>query len=121
MSTFNVTLERGFVVVRMYGPPSELNSRGMLAALHAEIAKTKVGGALFEIDVTGGLDYFQILEIVKDLPKLGFEPSFKFGILLISEAARNAVAFAETAALNRGWKVKTFTDPANARHWLASD
>jgi hypothetical protein len=120
MSTFNITVERGFVVVRMYGPPSEQNARAMLAVLHAEIAKTNVGGALFEIDVTGGLDNFQILEIVKDLPRLGFKPSFKFGILLIAEEARNAVAFAETAALNRGWKVKIFTDPTSARNWLAS-
>jgi len=120
MSTSSVTVEPGLIVVRLSGPPSEANARVMLASLKAQSSENKIDCALFEVDVSGGLDPTRIMGIVKDLPALGFPPTFKFGIVLLGEGGRGAVEFAETAAVNRGWQVKIFPDSAGARHWLSA-
>ena len=108
--------EDGRLVVRLTGAPSEGEIRSMLKAM---LEHGTVSRALIEVRVAFGLDPVSVLSLVNALGPMGFPPDYRFAVLLVDDAARDAAVFAETAAANRGRAIKVFKARDQALAWLA--
>ena len=87
----------------------------MLLEIARESRNAGVEGALIGCD--SALDPASVLSLVGGLGGMGFPAAYKFA-LLATPGARETAEFAETAGMNRGWRVRAFTDRSLAIAWL---
>ncbi|HEY6821884.1 MAG TPA: hypothetical protein VI321_07670 [Burkholderiales bacterium] len=113
---FAISLDAKRVMVRISGTATESEKRQMLAALVQESTKAGLTHAL--LLCSSPLDSVSILALMNDLGAIGFPANYKFAVLVSDEKTRETADFAETAAVNRGWQLKSFTDRAQAIAWL---
>jgi Fe2+ transport system protein FeoA len=116
---FTISAEAYYLVVRVTGAPSEREARQMLLEMGQRSGAAGLKGALLEVKVAFGLDPVSLFSLVQGLLALGFPSDYRFAILLLDDVASESAHFAETAASNRGWKVRVFRERKAAVEWLA--
>ena len=115
---FSISRNAKHVSVQISGIATESEKRQMLATLAHESRSTGLAHAL--LLCSSPLDSVSVLALVNDLRALGFPANYKFALLVSDEKTRETAEFAETAAANRGWQLKSFTDRSQALAWLDS-
>jgi hypothetical protein len=71
-------------------------------------------------EMTGGHTVFDLYNVVANLENYQIDPRTKEALLTVpSSATAGDVRFYETAAVNRGFTVKLFTDREAALAWLS--
>jgi hypothetical protein len=113
---YAVRRERGHLLVKLTGAPSEHEIRAMLRDLQAQSAGMR--GVLFELQVAFGLNLIETKGLVTGLPDLGFPEGFRIALLLLDDAAARSATFAEDVAFNRGIGLRVFRDREQALAWL---
>jgi hypothetical protein len=115
---FSILPEGNHLTVSMRGAPSEREIRSMLEQMLVQSRGGDFKGALVEVRVAFGLDLVSSKDLVVALPAMGFAPGYKFAVLLMDEAGRDAAYFAENVAQNRAIGVRVFRERAHALEWL---
>ena len=116
---YAVQRERGHLLVKLTGAPSEHEIRAMLRSLQEQSAGMR--GALFEVQVAFGLNLMETKALVASLPAVGFPPGFRLALLLLDDAAARSAEFAEDVAFNRGIGLRVFRDRSQAVAWLGAE
>jgi hypothetical protein len=109
--------EGAHVVVILTGTPSP----GEIHAMFQEIRRRASEGtprALVELQVQACLGAVETLDVIQDLPRLGFPPGYRIALLATAAFMHASAEFAETVALNRGIPVRTFEERGAAVSWL---
>ena len=81
---------------------------------------------LFLIDESrweGDVSVSDMYDLIKFFDELGFERGGRDAIILplSSTSGEDIARFCETICLNRGWKIKLFTDRQEAIDWLLNE
>jgi hypothetical protein len=114
--TFAISRGSNHIVVQVSGIATEAEKRQMLADMAMESRSAGVKRALVECG--SAIDPVAVLALVNELRALGFPTDYKFALVALNAEGRATSEFAETAAANRGWRMRAFTDNAAALAWL---
>lgn len=109
--------EGAHVVVTLTGLPT----LGEIHAMFQEIRHQPSNGApraLVELRVQACLGAVETLDVIQDLPRLGFPPGYRIALLPTAAFMHASAEFAETVAINRGIPVRTFEERGAALSWL---
>lgn len=113
---FTISRDAHHLLVRVAGRSTESDKRHMLSEVARQSKDAGLASVLLEC--SSGLDPASTLSLVNDLQALGFPNNTKIAVLAANDEARETAEFAETAALNRGWRVQSFTERRVAMAWL---
>ncbi len=105
------------VVAVLTGTPTP----GEIHAMFQDIRRRASQGApraLVELQVQACLGTVDTLDVIQDLPRLGFPPGYRIALLATAAFMYSSAEFAETVAVNRGIPVRTFEERGAALSWL---
>lgn len=121
MSAFNVYYdEKNNCMITSF--QGELNLKNAIESskeLAREATKHNCTRVLSDLrKAKNALSTFDIVSLPETLEKEGIDKSWKRAIVLSDEKNIKDYSFFETAALNRGYTAKAFTDIDEAMNWL---
>jgi hypothetical protein len=115
---FSVHPESSYLRVEMSGVPSSQE----VHAMFQEMARRHAGGepprALIELQVAQCLNFLDTIQVMSELPAMGFPDNYRLALLITDDKMRASAQFAETVAVNRGLAVRAFQERDAALRWL---
>jgi hypothetical protein len=95
--------------------------RQMGAAAIAEAAKAGTITFLADCrDMTPRMTTMEIYDLPDDLGRIGAKPGSRLAVLMSETSGRKEdISFFEAVSVNRGYRVRLFTDPGEAEEWIA--
>ena len=91
-------------------------------AMFVEMARQKGGPAraLVELQVEQCLNFLDTMQVMSELPALGFPSHYRLALVITDEKMRASAEFAETVGVNRGIAVRVFDRTDADLIWLGA-
>ena len=100
------------------------NEKGDALDVWTQVAESYLKGRLNRVlavwDVPGRLPTMAAFNLGSKIDALGVGRQFKLAIVHLKEDRLEDSKFAETVAVNRGYRIKVFGDEETAQNWLLS-
>lgn len=118
---YTISEDQGFIRVVYTGQTSYEISTSMMRDVAKIAARTDLNKLLFDIRGATTTDSYVLpIKHVEEAPSLGITPTFRSALLGAPED-RAMLKYIEDVSVNRGMKVRTFIDEAEALKWLAKE
>ena len=104
--------------VEMSGLPTSSEVHAMFVEMVRQ--KNTPARALIELQVDQCLNFLDTMQVMSQLPVLGFPADYRLALVITDEKMRASAQFAETVAVNRGIAVRVFDERDAALRWLGA-